>query len=235
MQKYTAIILSSRDTNEYDRIYLLYTKEAGLVRAAGKSVRKPAARLAGHLEPGTHSEIYIARSRGLGQITGAIAVNSFENARSDFERLQGILEIFKFFSKNFSEGEKDERIFELLRFFLEAADKADFADKANILTEAFWWKLFDALGQKPEVINCTACRKKLVENSEKFFSAQIGGAICAECQVNFRGHIPINNNQIKLLRIIWSNPLGKIKKVKIAPKELEELGRIREAFERYNF
>jgi len=71
MQKYTAIILASRDANEVNRLYIIYTLEQGLVKAVAKGVRKPAAKLAGHLEPGTLTEIYVARSRGMGQITGA--------------------------------------------------------------------------------------------------------------------------------------------------------------------
>ncbi len=60
MQKYTAIILASRDVGEFDRLYIFYTREAGLLRAMGRGVRKQEAKLAGHLEPGTLSEVYIA-------------------------------------------------------------------------------------------------------------------------------------------------------------------------------
>jgi len=67
MQKLTAIILSSRDINEYDRLYIMYTLEQGLVKAVAKGVRKSTAKLAGHLEPATLSEVYVARSKGWGK------------------------------------------------------------------------------------------------------------------------------------------------------------------------
>lgn len=232
MQKYTAIILTSRDANEFDRIYTMYTLEQGLARAVAKGVRKSAAKLAGHLEPATLSEVYIARARGIGQITGAITLDDFSGVKNNFEKLREILKIFRFFSKNFAEGEKDKRIFELLSGFSSIAGKAEIVD---ISAEAFWWKLFDVLGQRPEVMKCASCRKKLIENTKKFFSAERGGVICAGCDPRFQGLAAISDNQIKLLRIFLGNPLSKIAKVKVRRGELKGLEKMRENFEKYNF
>lgn len=239
MQKYTAIILASREANEFDRIYVLYTREMGLIRVIGKGVRKPAAKLAGHLEPATLSEVYVARSKGMGQITSAITLETFENIKKDFGKLDKVLKIFRFFARNFAEGEKDERIFGLLRELLENLENkgnwGDKGDKGKILIEAFWWKLFDFLGQRPEVMKCVNCRKKLTEKSKKFFSVEKGGIICAGCASNFKGLILISDNQIKLLRIFWGNTLAKIEKVRVEKRELERLKKIKVDFERYNF
>ncbi len=238
MQKYTAIIISSREANEYDRVYFLYTREIGMIRVTGKGVRKPAAKLAGHLEPGTLSEVYVARARGMGQITGAAAVENFESVKKDFARLGEALAIFRFFVKNFAEEEKDERIFDLLRDFLDIFDREDRGngdDWGGILVEAFWWKLFDFLGTRPEVMRCAVCRRRLVGGAKKFFSVEKGGAVCAGCRPDFKGLFLISDNQIKLLRIFWGNPLEKIAKVKISPEELGKLAKIRKGFEEYNF
>ncbi|OGI25961.1 MAG: DNA repair protein RecO [Candidatus Moranbacteria bacterium RBG_13_45_13] len=233
MQKFTSIILSSHDTNEFDRIYVMYTLEQGLVRAVAKGTRKPTAKLAGHLEPGTLSEVYIARARGLGQITGAITLRDFSNIKKDFEKLGNVLKIFRFFGKNFAEGEKDEKIFSLLDNFLSQSSTLE--PGYGIIAEAFWWKLFDRLGQRPEVMKCVSCRKKLAEKTKKFFSVEKGGIVCAACVSNFSKSLSLTNNQIKLLRIFLGNSLEKIAKVKVGKGELLGLGRIRESFERYNF
>ena len=139
MQKYTAIILSSHDVGEFDRLYILYTKEIGVVKAMGRGVRKQTAKLAGHLEPGTLSEVYVARARGMGQIASAIALDNFDNIKKDFEKLAEALKIFKFFARQFAEEEKDEKVFELLSGFLKKADGADGADIAvgSVLVETF--------------------------------------------------------------------------------------------------
>jgi len=232
MQKYTAIILSSHDVGEFDRLYILYTKEKGLVKAMGRGVRKQTAKLAGHLEPGTLSEVYVARSRGMGQITSAIALDNFDSIKKDFEKLAEVLKIFKFFGRHFSEEEKDEKVFELLSGFLK---KVDEADEAAMLVEAFWWKLFDALGNRPETMKCAKCGASLEENTEKFFSAMRGGIVCGKCFAGEQDFSKISSDQIKLLRIFLANPLGKILKVKVDETELMSLGRMRRDFEKYNF
>ena len=232
MQKYTAIILSSHDSGEFDRLYILYTKEIGVVKAMGRGVRKQTAKLAGHLEPGTLSEVYVARARGMGQITGAIALDNFENIKNNFEKLAEVLKIFKFFTRHFSEEEKDEKVFEVLSGFLK---KVDEADKADILTEAFWWKLFDVLGNRPETMKCAKCEARLEEKGEKYFSASRGGIVCGKCFAGEQDPAKISSDQIKLLRIFLANPLEKIIKVKVDEMELKGLGRIRQDFERYNF
>lgn len=232
MQKYTAIILSSHDVGEFDRLYVLYTREIGVVKAMGRGVRKQTAKLAGHLEPGTLSEIYVARSRGMGQIASAITIENFDNIKKDFEKLAEVLNIFKFFSRHFSEEEKDERVFDLLREFLEKTDEADLAD---ILVGAFWWKLFDALGHRPETMRCAKCETRLEEKEENSFSATRGGVVCEKCFSGEPSLARISADQIKLLRVFLANPLGKILKVKIGGAELKGLGRIRREFEKYNF
>ena len=39
--KYNGIILSKKDVAETDRIYSIYTREAGKIRVLGKGVRNP--------------------------------------------------------------------------------------------------------------------------------------------------------------------------------------------------
>jgi DNA repair protein RecO (recombination protein O) len=232
MQKLTAIILSSRDIGEFDRIYTLYSRESGLLRVVGKGVRKQTAKLAGHLEPGTLSEIYVARSRGMGQITSAITLDEFKEIKNDFELLNKALEIFQFFVKNFSEEEKDERIFNLLKSFLENLRSRN---NREILAEAFWWKLFDALGNRPETMKCSRCGANFKEEGQKYFSAEEGGIICKNCASGPLRLPEITPNQIKMLRVFLANPLGKILKVKTGEREIGGLRRIKEEFRRYNF
>ena len=233
MQKYTAIILSSHDSGEFDRLYILYTKEIGVVKAMGRGVRKQTAKLAGHLEPGTLSEVYVARARGMGQITGAIALDNFENIKNNFEKLAEVLKIFKFFTRHFSEEEKDEKVFELLR---ELLTRVELLSKSSTLVfEAFWWKLFDALGNRPETMKCAKCEARLEEKGEKYFSSSRGGIVCGRCFAGEQDLAKISSDQIKLLRIFLANPLEKILKVKVEKTELRGLGNIRREFERYNF
>jgi DNA repair protein RecO (recombination protein O) len=235
MQKYTAIILSSRDTNEFDRIYIMYTLEKGLVRAVAKGVRKPAARLAGHLEPGTLSEVYIARAKGLGQITSAVEVKDHKNIKSSYLKLKLVFPVLNFFSRKFSEEEKDEKTFKLLSDFLELLDKrSNLEESDKILSLSFWWKLFDALGHRPEVMRCVNCENALTETGHKFFSIQKGGIICAGCSGGEENILGVSLNNIKLIRVFLANPINKISKIKAEKNDIQNLERITSLFLKYN-
>ena len=223
----------------------MYTSERGLARAAARGIRKPEAKLAGHLEPATLSEVYIARSRGMGQIASAITLENFGDVKNDFKKLQTALKIFSFFVRVFSDDEKDERIFFLLRGFLEALDdlsdcgnlrnKGDWGGRVRLLTLAFWWKLVDFLGQRPQVIKCAGCGKKLADGSQNFFDAEKGGVVCSGCAGVKNNLQSINNNQIKLLRLFLTNTLDKIVKVRVGNKDLAELEKVTDGFLKYNF
>ena len=232
MHKYTAIILTSRDTNEFDRVYTFYTLEEGLVRVVAKGARKPAARLAGHLEPVTLSEVYVARSKGRGQIVSALTILGFERIKSDFEKLRETLEIFRFIARFFSEGEPDKRIFSLLVSLLRLLDKKE---DSQVLIEGFWWQLFDLLGQRPQVASCVHCQKKLMLRDQKYFDIKKGGIICSLCRKKDQELFSISDNQIKLLRLFFSQPLRLLGKIKLAVVELSGLGRIRQNYQKYHF
>ena len=235
MQKYTAIILSSRDTNEFDRIYIMYTLEKGLVRAVAKGVRKPAARLAGHLEPGTLSEVYVARAKGLGQITSAVEVKDHKNIKNSYEKLQLVFPVLNFISRKFSEEEKDEKVFELFSDFLKLLDKDNnLAESDKILSLSFWWKLFDFLGHRPEVMRCANCEGILAESGQNYFSISKGGIICETCSKGEGDLLKISSNNIKLIRVFLANSIKKISKIKAEKSDIQNLERITNLFLRYN-
>lgn len=233
MQRYTGIILSSCDANEYDRIYSFYTLEQGLARAVARGVRKPAARLAGHLEPATLSEIYVARSKGIGQITSAITISDFSNIKENFETLGEILGALKFFARYFSEGEGDKEIFLLLLDILNLTDRRRLCNERRLLIEGFWWKLFDQLGHRPEVSKCVKCANMLDLGARKFFVVKRGGISCANCEKNSIEAFSINDSQIKLLRLFFSNPLKSFVKVKIGERDVLGLEKIRKSYQKY--
>jgi DNA repair protein RecO (recombination protein O) len=238
MQKYTAIILTSKEIGEYDRLYFLYTFEQGLIKVAAKGVRRPTAKLAGHLEPATLSEVYVARSRGRGQITSAITIANFKRIKNSLEKLQVFICISSFFSRCFSEGEADKKIFDLLLAFLRTTDSIsgrEKNEKDELATLAFWWKILDQMGQKPEVAKCIVCGKKTKSGKKNYFDIRKGGIVCLPCNPKGKNVFPISENQIKLLRVFLSNSLENVIKIKVSADELRGLMTFTESFRKFYF
>lgn len=223
---YQGIILNTRDIAEADRIYTLYTKEAGKVRVVGKGVRRPRAKLAGFLEPVTWSQISVVQKRGLGKITGAVPVNNFSRVKSDFSLLEQVFFVFQSLDKLASEQEKDEAVFDLLVSYLECLENMSQEDTENekpgLLTCAFLTKLLGELGYQIEVRHCVHCERAL-SPSNNYFSAAQGGALCRKCCALEKSKVAVSDGAIKLIRIFLKNKLKSSLKLRVSQEDTRNL------------
>lgn len=221
--KYTGIILSKKDVGETDRIYTIYTEEAGKIRVLGKGVKKSNAKLAGHLEPLTLAEIFVAKSRGLGKITGSIVVENFVKTKADWESLKNIYYVFRIIEKMLSEEEEDAEIFKLISNFLYEIEKySGKKDKMDIITLGFLFKFLSESGYKLEAEYCVICRKK-IQKENNYISIGRGGILCQGCQTKENGKISIGIEAIKLIRIFQKNKIESLNKLKVLPRDVNNL------------
>lgn len=222
--KYTGIILHKKDISEVDRLYTIYTLEAGKIRVLGKGVRKPNAKLAGNLEPVTQAEIFLAKSRGMGKITGSIASHNFANIKTNLDLINKVFYVFRILTRLISDEEKDEEIFHLLEKYLLAMDSfsQDEDGKADVLTLGVLFKILDEMGYRVEVEKCVHCEKKLLLESN-YFSISRGGIICTNCHVHESRKSLISNESIKLIRIFLQNKIENLTKLKVSQREADRL------------
>ncbi|MFZ5982113.1 MAG: DNA repair protein RecO [Patescibacteria group bacterium] len=224
--KYTAIVLGKADVGETDRIYTFYTRESGKIRAMGRGAKKSTAKLAGNLETGNLVEVWVMKGKGLGNISGAIALDHFSNLRLDFEKLDSLLAVFKILGRLISEEEKDEKVFDLLLGYLRALDQQE---NERILTLGFLFKFLDSLGYRFQMNECVLCQRKL-EAEGNFFGFPEGGVICSKCSSSEANKMRISADEIKLVRIFLANNLSSLSKIKVSDKSLMNLRRISEGF-----
>jgi DNA repair protein RecO (recombination protein O) len=224
--KYNAIILSKTDISETDRLYNVYTSEAGKIKLLAKGIRKPNAKLAGSLEPLTYSEIFVAKGRGRGNITGAISINNFLLLKNSLAALENIFRALGIFDKMIVQEEKDEKIFQLLKNYLEAMEentkKNDDGEKEIILTLGFIFKLLENSGYGLQTRKCVECGERL-KSGKNFFSAEKGGILCATCSQKRGIKIKISDEAIKFIRIISENELVNLHKIKAEKKSIQNL------------
>lgn len=82
-----AIILKRTDFDEAKRIITLLTKNHGKISAVAPGVRKVTSRKASHLELFNHARVFLVKGKNLDLVTEAEAIDSFENIRSDLEKI----------------------------------------------------------------------------------------------------------------------------------------------------
>jgi len=223
--KYNAIVLNKIDTGETDRVYVVYTREAGRILARAIGVKKPNAKLAGNLESITQCEIFLAKGKGRGNVTGVIGVENFLAIKANIFALEKVFTALKIFNRLMTQEEKDEKTFQLLLDFLSAMDKSANEDdglKFDIYTLGFIFKLLQNLGYKQEAKKCATCSGKLV-SGENYFSAERGGIICPNCAKLETRKIRIADEAVKFIRIVLENKIENLGKIKLENKTLNSL------------
>ncbi|HSV86576.1 MAG TPA: DNA repair protein RecO [Levilinea sp.] len=193
-----AVVLRHSDWGEADRLLVLYTRQAGKLRAIAKGARRLHSRKAGHLEPFTRVSLLLARGRDLWIVTQAQTIEAYLPLREDL-LLTGyaayVVELLDRFT--YEEGE-NPALYHLLHTTLERINTA--AD-VYLAVRYYELRLLDLLGFRPELFHCVLCRRT-IQPVDQFFSAALGGAVCPGCAArsDAAGVRPVSMNALKYMR-----------------------------------
>ncbi|OGI21860.1 MAG: DNA repair protein RecO [Candidatus Moranbacteria bacterium RIFCSPHIGHO2_01_FULL_55_24] len=231
--RYTAIVLRKKEVGETDRLYTLYTKERGKVRALAKGIRKPAAKLAGQMETLMLAHVIVMNGRGMGKIAGAVSEHAFPHLRKDYDTLLRVLQAFASLERLVDLEEPDQELFSLAEEYLLLADglagKEDWT-AIRLLTQAFLFQMFARLGYRIETSTCAASGRRLKSGEVHYFSPGAGGVIGREHAHEAPHALPIRENTIKLLRLFLSNRLEACIKIRAEEKDVRELEHVSHRF-----
>lgn len=157
--KTEGIILKAREYKEIDRIYTVYTKKCGKQSLRAQAVRKINSKLAGHLEPLSQAQLFIAEAKNLKKVAGAQTIKNYRQIKQDLARLNEVLHCLEIFDVLVADNEKDEELYALLEDFLSWSDD----NRINLLTvKAFIIKLLRILGYQPIMNDGAGNAKKIL-------------------------------------------------------------------------
>jgi DNA repair protein RecO (recombination protein O) len=192
-----AIVLRHSDYGEADRIVTLYTSQLGKTRALVKGARKVTSRKSGHLEPFTHVKLQLAKGRDLLLVTQADTVEPYLPLREDLmltSQASYVIELLDRFT--YEDASENPTIFRLLRDTLKRlASRVD----PWIAIRYYEMRLLDALGFRPQLVECTNCRRP-IQPEDQYFSFSAGGVVCPECGRRLPNLARISMDTLKYLR-----------------------------------
>ena len=191
-----AVVLRHSDWGEADRILVLYTREAGKLRAIAKGVRKLRSRKAGHLEPFTRVTLQLAKGRDLWIVTQAETVDAYQPLREDLERMGYAAYVVELMDR--SSGEEGANL-PLYRLLTDTLQRLAENDDPFQVVRYYELRLLDLLGFRPELKVCGNCGKS-IQPEDQFFSAEVGGAMCPTCGKGVPGVRPMSMRTLKFLR-----------------------------------
>ena len=104
-------ILGSRNVGEANKIFSIYTKELGLVRAVAQGVRYNHSKLRYSLQDFSYSQIDLVRGKDIWRVTSAKTINSFPLIRRDKFSLIIVVQISKLLERLCHGEESNPEIF----------------------------------------------------------------------------------------------------------------------------
>lgn len=220
---YTAIILKKKKIGETDRLYTFYTLESGKIQSIGRGIRKPKAKLAGHLETLSQSDIIVARRHGLGNIASALTEHYFLSLKLHEEILKYVFESISFFERLVDFEEKDEQLFVLLQAYLVTMNDLSAkgkVEKARVVNQGFLFQMLTHMGYHLEMQSCVLSGNPLSSSTSYVFSPDAGGIIESRFIHQVRKVVAANENAIKLMRLFSGHSLVAVSRVAVGHKDL---------------
>lgn len=112
-QKLHAVVVSSKNYGEADKIVTLFSKERGKVIALAKGVRKLTSKKRSSLLVFSHIQCEFVETKGMGIIREARLINSFDHVRTDLKRVSVGYFLCEVVKKMTVENVSQENVFDL--------------------------------------------------------------------------------------------------------------------------
>ncbi|APV43988.1 DNA replication and repair protein RecO [Dehalogenimonas formicexedens] len=211
--KTEAVVIRRARLREADRVITLFTRELGKISAVAKGVRKAKARLAGHLELLTHTDVTLARGKNLDTVIGSQTLSPNLSIRNSLERTAYALYFAELVSHFAPEEQANRSLFDL---FVESLGNLGEAANAELLSRYFELNLLKNLGYRPELRRCPGCGSELKAQTN-YFSPSSGGVLCPDC-ADVSATYPVSVSALKVMRFILENRYDAVARLKLDPE-----------------
>lgn len=175
-EKLKAIVLSSLDYGDTDRIVSLFTLEHGRISTFARSARKSRKRFGAALETFSRIEAQARVKEGLCSLQDAVAETTFTGIRSDLARIGHALYACELVEAITPEGHPVPRLYRLLVTYLDHLDI-----KAAVESDRRFFEinLLNIMGYRPALEECSRCEELFNESGAVL--SNHGHLVCPGC------------------------------------------------------
>lgn len=197
-----AVVLKRSDFGEADRLLTLFTPRHGKVRAIAKGARKPQSRKTGHVELFMRSNLLLAVGRNLHILTQAEMIEPYTALRDDLVRTTYAAYAVELLDRFTVDDDPHPEIYHLL---VDTLGWFAAHDDVMLVSRFFELRLLSLSGFRPQLFSCVSCGEPIQEQ-DQFFSAELGGFLCPDCQKADGRAKPISAVAVKVLRYLQTRP-----------------------------
>jgi DNA repair protein RecO (recombination protein O) len=222
--KTEAIVLRSMNLGEADRVLTVLTPRLGKLRVIAKGVRRTRSRIGGALEPFSDVQLVLAVGRTFDVVTASSLEDPHLGLRNDLHSTAAAWYVVEL-ADRFCEGAADSH--EAFRLLAQALSALDAGAEVGREVVARWFELalLDAMGFRPELVQCLECGAP-IEPDGNAFSPVGGGVLCPQCSHAALGVRPISADALKVLRHLQRSALVGVIRLRLTPVVHREVERL---------
>ncbi len=172
-----AIVLTTRDYGESDRLITFHTRSGGRLRGIAKGARRSRKRFANTFEPCSLVELTYKEKKSLIWIEAAKLVEPHLFLRTDIVLWGYAALISEVLLEMVPEGEGQPELFSLTKETL--AQLSQDKDPLNVVL-LFLLRFQDNMGYLPDLEYCGVCRRELKSSTRWCWNISNGGLVCPE-------------------------------------------------------
>lgn len=174
--KVKAIVLSSRDYKEKDKLVTLFTLENGIMTATLKSVKSSTAKFKYAKEPFCFGEFILTLPSKV--ITSVEVENTFFEITKNIDKYYIACAILETVKTALVEGEPNSQLFvEVLRA-LGTIAYSEVNDKYTLIK--FLLSVFEGMGYKLALDKCSVCGQRF--SGKRYLNLDFGEVVCVGCK-----------------------------------------------------
>ena len=206
--KVKAIVISSMDYKEKDKLVTLFTLEQGIVSVLFKSVKNFNAKLKPAKEIMTFGDFIFAVGK-FKTVTSVEIIDSFYDITKDIKKYYAVCGIFDIIKSALPAGEASPNLFINTLKSLKLLAYTN-TDSVLVLCK-FMLSAFDIFGYKITFDKCSICGQKLLVH--KMFNFSHGDITCYGCKS--MGSIELSDGVYSVMRIISMTDFEKLSTLKL--------------------
>lgn len=189
------IVIGYSDYRDNDRMLTLFTVERGRVDCKARNCRKPTAPLLACAQPFVYGEYSIFFSKDRATVDTCDIRESFYALREDPDRYMAASCAVRLCLSAVEPDMPNEGLFSLLYHTLSFLAYTE-GNPKDLLC-GFLVHYLDRIGYRPVLTHCAVCHRDVRSDPLLFFSARVGGVVCAACS---DGRKPIDRLVLEALR-----------------------------------
>lgn len=176
-----AINLKSYNLSESDKIIVMYSKDKGLIRGVAKGVKKPKSKLGARMDLLVANKLMLYKGKSMDRICQADVLNTFTKTRQNMDKIFYSMYITEVVNNFGVEGDPcSSEVYDILYKALDKISEAENFVEIMLSVIKFQLKMMQISGFGIEFDTCLCCGEP-IKSENMYFSSQMGGIICAEC------------------------------------------------------